>query len=61
MFELKEKKEDWIFFTKDHLISARCENCRNVQKLVVMCSCKDAAYCSKECKQKDKAIHRNRC
>ena len=24
VLELKEKKEDWIFFTKDHLISARC-------------------------------------
>lgn len=47
VLELKEYKEDWIFFTKEHLISARCENCKEVKKLCVMCSCKDAAYCSR--------------
>ena len=27
----------------------------------MFCSCKDAAYCSKDCQQKDKSIHRSRC
>lgn len=60
-FELKEKKEEWVFFTKESPLIAKCDYCKTWTSLTVFCSCMYACYCSKDCKNKDKTSHKIRC
>ena len=50
-----------MLFNSKYPIVGPCTNCRTTTKLLVLCSCKYAAYCSSSCKTKDKFSHRNRC
>ena len=60
VFELKEDK-NWMFFNSKNPMEAPCTSCRVTSKLTVLCSCKYAAYCSSNCKAKDKFTHKGRC
>lgn len=42
-------------------MTAACANCRNVEKLEFLCSCKFVAYCSKNCQLRDRTYHEGRC
>lgn len=44
-----------------NLLKGACNSCRQILELKYMCSCKFAAYCSKDCKSKDKSHHKFRC
>ena len=61
VFELKERKADWVFFTKQQPLFAKCDYCKTSGLLNVFCSCMYGCYCSKDCKNKDKSSHRGRC
>ena len=59
--ELKESREEWIFFNSKHILKGACNGCRKIEELKYLCSCKFAAYCSKDCKSRDKSHHKFRC
>jgi len=43
------------------MYEGNCNYCKNIDQLKILCSCKYAAYCSTQCKIKDKSSHKNRC
>ena len=61
VFEFKEQKEDWVFFTKQNPLFAKCDFCKTPGTLNVLCSCMYGCYCSRECKNRDKSVHKVRC
>ena len=62
MCELKEaRSQSWMFFNSKNVLEDTCRGCRQIKELKVHCSCKYAAYCSPECKSRDKYTHRSRC
>lgn len=61
VLEIKEEKTDWCFFNKKNILVSTCAHCKSVDKLEYFCSCKFVAYCSKQCKVKDRTSHETRC
>lgn len=59
--ELREYRENWTFYNLTHKLEASCSYCKKTGQLGYVCSCKSAAYCSKQCKSYDKSTHRYRC
>ena len=50
-----------MFFNQKNIAEGVCQGCRKTNKLSVFCSCKYAAYCSSDCKTRDKYTHKGRC
>lgn len=59
--EGRESEKGWNLHGDGAPIMAKCEYCNRYDELPVQCACKKAAYCSDECKAKDKNYHRSRC
>lgn len=61
VLELRQTRDEWMFYNRTSMPVAKCDSCKYTEQLTTLCPCNFAIYCSKECKNKDKASHRYRC
>lgn len=55
--EIKEELKGWNYSGPDVPMTEKCDSCMKYSALKYHCACGKVAYCSEECKQKDKKFH----
>ena len=56
--EIRDKAKRWFLQTETE---KKCEGCYDIAELKFPCQCEKVAYCSSECKEKDKRFHLRYC
>lgn len=56
--EARDKAKRWFLQTETE---KKCEGCYDIAELKFPCQCEKVAYCSQECKDKDKRFHLRYC